>query len=404
MEKIIRKIKAGFSYRPGIREFEELLKSDEIDFKNLRKLCFAGCPFESGSGIRSVCWKILLNYLPLKRGGWPDFLKKQRALYRQFVQEMIIDPGRKANAGVHEDHPLNPNPDSSWQAIFKDNDMLVQIDKDCRRLCPDLFFFQRATDYPHEDIVNCDSNIETLRKRVEQCVLHSETVSRNRLGITNMMSSRRKSSEEYAALPEGQEAHWEVVERILFIYAKLNPGLKYVQGMNEILGPIYYTFASDPDVDCREYAEADSFFCFTNLMAEIRDNFIKTLDDSQCGIGNLMMKLYNYLQVKDPALWHLLKEQDLKPQYYAFRWLTLLLSQEFPLPDVLRIWDSLFADASRFEFLIHVSCAMLMLLREDLLKSDFPHNMKLLQNFPPSIDVQTVLAKAVEVKDRHQGL
>lgn len=34
-----------------------------------------------------------------------------------------------------------------------------------------------------------------------------------------------------------------------------------------------------------EYAEADSFFCFTNLMSEIRDNFIKTLDDSQCGIG-----------------------------------------------------------------------------------------------------------------------
>ena len=34
-----------------------------------------------------------------------------------------------------------------------------------------------------------------------------------------------------------------------------------------------------------EFAEADSFFCFTNLMAEIRDNFIKTLDESQCGIG-----------------------------------------------------------------------------------------------------------------------
>ena len=34
-----------------------------------------------------------------------------------------------------------------------------------------------------------------------------------------------------------------------------------------------------------EYAEPDAFFCFTNLMAEIRDNFIKTLDDSACGIG-----------------------------------------------------------------------------------------------------------------------
>ena len=27
-----------------------------------------------------------------------------------------------------------------------------------------------------------------------------------------------------------------VVERMLFIYAKLNPGQSYVQGMNEIIG------------------------------------------------------------------------------------------------------------------------------------------------------------------------
>jgi len=31
-------------------------------------------------------------------------------------------------------------------------------------------------------------------------------------------------------LPDGQEAHWEIVQRILFIFAKLNPGNSYVQG------------------------------------------------------------------------------------------------------------------------------------------------------------------------------
>lgn len=35
--------------------------------------------------------------------------------------------------------------------------------------------------------------------------------------------------------------------RILFIFAKLNPGIMYIQGMNEILAPIYYVFANDPD-------------------------------------------------------------------------------------------------------------------------------------------------------------
>jgi hypothetical protein len=66
------------------------------------------------------------------------------------------------------------------------------------------------------------------------------------------MSSPHKNStplalNEYEVLPNGCEAHWEVVERILFIYAKLNPGIAYVQGMNEIVGPLYYTFATDPN-------------------------------------------------------------------------------------------------------------------------------------------------------------
>jgi len=63
------------------------------------------------------------------------------------------------------------------------------------------------------------------------------------------------------------------MSRILFIYAKLNPGIKYVQGMNEILATLYYAFrhigndALPPTL--LEYYESDLFYCFTNLMAEI---------------------------------------------------------------------------------------------------------------------------------------
>lgn len=52
-----------------------------------------------------------------------------------------------------------------------------------------------------------------------------------------------------------------------------------------------------------EHAEADTFFCFTNLMAEIRDNFIKSLDDSQCGITYKMEKVYSTLKEKDVELY-----------------------------------------------------------------------------------------------------
>ncbi len=46
---------------------------------------------------------------------------------------------------------------------------------------------------------------------------------------------------------EGQEAHWEVVQRIIFLFYKVNKGSSYVQGMNEIVGPIYFVFANDPN-------------------------------------------------------------------------------------------------------------------------------------------------------------
>jgi hypothetical protein len=54
--------------------------------------------------------------------------------------------------------------------------------------------------------------------------------------------------------------------------------------------------------------------------------------------------------------------KKLNPQFYVFRWITLLLSQEFKLPDVLRLWDTLFSDPDRFQFLLYVCVAMLMYL------------------------------------------
>lgn len=54
-------------------------------------------------------------------------------------------------------------------------------------------------------------------------------------------------------------------------------------------------------------------------MAEIRDFFIKTLDDSEGGIKGMMIKLSSMLKQKDIEVWTRLKDQELYPQYYSFR-------------------------------------------------------------------------------------
>lgn len=55
---------------------------------------------------------------------------------------MAIPPG--GDNAISSDHPLSDGPESAWSTFFKDNEFLLQIDKDVRRLCPDISFFQQV--------------------------------------------------------------------------------------------------------------------------------------------------------------------------------------------------------------------------------------------------------------------
>ncbi|KAG0198910.1 hypothetical protein BGX28_007712 [Mortierella sp. GBA30] len=181
-----------------------------------------------------------------------------------------------------------------------------------------------------------------------------------------------------------QDLHWEAIERILFIFAKLNPGVGYVQGMNEILGPLYYLLANDPDDVSRAHAEAESFWLFHLLMAHFRDQFVRSLDrDRVSGIGSSIARMNQRLRLFDERLWQNLEDKGIAPEYYSFRWLTVLCTQEFEVPDVWRIWDSILADTGGvekdYDFLLDFGCAMVCHLRDELLEGDFADNVKLLQ-------------------------
>ncbi|KAI1318177.1 hypothetical protein EDD11_007060 [Mortierella claussenii] len=201
-----------------------------------------------------------------------------------------------------------------------------------------------------------------------------------------------------------QDLHWEAIERILFIYAKLNPGVGYVQGMNEILGPLYYLLANDPDEGSRAHAEAESFWLFHLLMAHFRDHFVRSLDrDRVSGIGSTIARMNFRLRQFDEHLWQNLEDKGIVPEYYSFRWLTVLCTQEFEVPDVWRIWDSVFADTGGvekdYDFLLDFGCAMVCRFRNDLLEGDFADNVKLLQNYP-SVDIQSILYLATVIRDQ----
>ncbi|CAI9268727.1 unnamed protein product [Lactuca saligna] len=321
-----------------------------INMVELKKLASLGIP--DGAGIRSTVWKLLLSYLPSDKGLWSSELAKKRSQYKHFKEDLLKNPsevtrkleestssqnGEKTKEGKgllsrseipEDEHPLSLGKTSVWNQFFQDTEIIEQIDRDVKRTHPDMHFFSGDT--------------------------------------------------------ASAKANQDALKNILIVYAKLNPGIRYVQGMNEILAPLFYVFKNDPNEDFVGNAEADTFFCFVELLSGVRDNFCKQLDNSVVGIRSTISKMSQLLKDHDEELWrHLEHTTKVNPQFYAFRWITLLLTQEFNFADILHIWDTLLSDPEGpQETLLRVCCAMLILVRRRLLAGDFTANLKLLQSYP----------------------
>jgi hypothetical protein len=111
-----------------------------------------------------------------------------------------------------------------------------------------------------------------------------------------------RRSPRLATAADPRSAAVQEMKRALFMYAKLNPGLRYIQGMNELYAPLYYLFKTDADRTSARYAEADAFYCFVELISEFRDHFCQQLDNSQSGIRATIGRLMAVLQHHDAPL------------------------------------------------------------------------------------------------------
>ncbi|KAL5702804.1 hypothetical protein ACHQM5_027972 [Ranunculus cassubicifolius] len=346
------------------------LSKKVINLSELRRLASQGIP--DGGGIRSTVWKLLLGYLPTDRGLWAVELAKKRSQYKHFTEELLVNPSEitrklEKSAKLESDesdskgkgflprseipqgeHPLSLGKTSIWNQFFQDTEIIEQIDRDVMRTHPDMHFFSG-------DSSSAKSNQEALR-------------------------------------------------RILIIFAKLNPGIRYVQGMNEVLAPLFFVFRNDPDEGNAACAEADTFFCFVELLSGFRDHFCQQLDNSVVGIRSTITRMSHLLKEHDEELWrHLEITTKVNPQFYAFRWITLLLTQEFNFADSLHIWDTLLSDPEGpHETLLRVCCAMLILIRRRLLAGDFTSNLKLLQHYP-STNISHMLYVADKLRARSVG-
>lgn len=80
----------------------------------------------------------------------------------------------------------------------------------------------------------------------------------------------------------------------------------------------------------------------------------------------------------------------------------LLMCQEFDMSNVIRLWDTLFSDPERFNFLNFVCVALVISKRDICLEGDFADCMESLQRATDSIaDIRFLLNDAKGVLQRY---
>lgn len=160
----------------------------------------------------------------------------------------------------------------------------------------------------------------------------------------------------------------------------------YVQGVNVLSAPLLYTSRS----------EAQAYSLLTSLLADHIPTYISpTMSGVHAGLDLIDRILID----REPSLaTHLLDTHKLPAKIYAFPSVLTLCACTPPLPEVLKLWDFLFA----FGVHLNVICvvAQLILMKQKLFETSSPG--RVLRSFP-MLDaakiIQTTLVLARELPE-----
>lgn len=380
-----------------------------IQLALLRKIA-SQVGIEDEGSHRAVAWRVMLGYLPTDNREWESTLTERRNEYKTFVKEWFANPHdclhgdelrwkhrmppkrRLSGAGGREGEEEE---DSSFKTMdnatpeagtsLDENTLQSPIRDRLKKAGLDVGVLDSIMrNFNSLQISKADnsqsggaasSNSESTADFVESVTLLDEIrkdVDRTFPDLKFFLDPESNlGKRRYAAL-----------ERILFTWSKFNKGVKYVQGMNEIVGTIYYVLANDWNEEWAQEAEADTFWLFGILLGDMRDVFISHLDNSETGIYSRIKMMQTLLCRHDPEIIEHFDDIGIECSFFAIRWWTTLLSREFLLPDTIRLWDSMFASTHKDNFLCYVCVTMVIMIREQLLKGDFSACLRTLQSYP----------------------
>lgn len=128
----------------------------------------------------------------------------------------------------------------------------------------------------------------------------------------------------------------------------------YVQGMNVLAAPFLYVARS----------EAEAFVAFERLITAECPGYVR---GSMDGVHKGLKLVDTVLEIVDPRLAAHLMGRGMHAEIYAFASVLTMCACTPPLPEVLQLWDFLFAYGPHLNILCIV--AQLILIRDNILQS-----------------------------------
>ena len=349
----------------------KIIKKQKDDLKNV---CFGGLPDDLPI-LRSLIWKINLKYFNYEIDKWEIYTQKKRMEYEEIKYAFLLKMEIEKKLHEELEQASDPRDYSGTETNRKnkiqelqkftkntDKELLELIDNDVRRTHTDLnFFFMPCK---RENLAD-DEVIEIVNRR--------RSIG---IGLETKTLDDIYNTQDFLKY----ETHANVLTRILYIYAKLNPEIIYVQGMNEILAPIYYCFSFDLELLNKNTEnqshgnslESDVFWTFSILMEDLKGIFMRKEDDSNEGLFKKVGILCDMLKIVDKDLFNHFVANGVEMSHFAFRWFILLFTQDFVLPDILRLWDVILSESNRLYFVYYVALGILKIKKVELMGLDFP--------------------------------
>ena len=175
--------------------------------------------------------------------------------------------------------------------------------------------------------------------------------------------------------------------------------------MNEILAPIYYCYCIDNVYETNkenlEKIEADVFWSFSNLMEEIKSIFLKENDNKKDGIFNIINNFEMIVENFDKESFELLKKNNVNFIVFCFRWFNLFFSQEFLMPDILRLWDVIFCEKERFNFVYYFALAILKYEYKNIVNKEFYEIVEILHKIEVK-NIENLIEIAFDIKNKYE--